>query len=108
MENLINIGIIVTYVMVIFAALATIGFGVKKMLQKTENAKKTIYTIVGLIAILIIAYLVASDATVGYEKYETTAKTSKQVGMGLITFYFLIFSAVIAVVYSELSNVFSK
>jgi hypothetical protein len=32
MENLINIGIIVTYVMVIFAALATIGFGVKKML----------------------------------------------------------------------------
>jgi NADH:ubiquinone oxidoreductase subunit 6 (subunit J) len=108
MENLINIGIIVTYVMVAFAALATIGFGVKKMLQNAENAKKTIYTIVGLIAILIIAYLFASDATVGYEKYETTAKTSKQVGMGLITFYFLIFSAVIAVVYSELSNVFSK
>ena len=108
MENLINIGIIVTYIMVAFAALATIGFGVKKMLQNPENAKKTIYTIVGLIAILIIAYLFASDATVGYEKYETTAKTSKQVGMGLITFYFLIFSAVIAVVYSELSNVISK
>ena len=108
MENLINIGIIVTYSMVAFAALATIGFGVKKMLQNTENAKKTIYTIVGLIAILIIAYLFASDATVGYEKYETTAKTSRQVGMGLITFYFLIFSAVIAVVYSELSNVISK
>jgi NADH:ubiquinone oxidoreductase subunit 6 (subunit J) len=108
MENLINVGIIVTYIMVAFAALATIGFGVKKMLQNTENAKKTIYTIVGLIAILIIAYLFASDANVGYEKYETTAKTSKQVGMGLITFYFLIFSAVIAVVYSELSNVISK
>ena len=108
MENLINIGIIVTYSMVAFAALATIGFGVKKMLQNTENAKKTIYTIVGLIAILIIAYLFASDATLGYEKHETTAKTSKQVGMGLITFYFLIFSAVIAVVYSELSNVISK
>ena len=108
MENLINVGIIVTYIMVSFAALATIGFGVKKMLQNTENAKKTIYTIVGLIVILIIAYLFASDATAGYEKYETTAKTSKQVGMGLITFYFLIFSAVIAVVYSELSNVISK
>jgi H+/Cl- antiporter ClcA len=108
MENLINIGIIITYIMVAFAALATIGFGVKKMLQNTENAKKTIYTIFGLVAILIIAYLIASDATVGYEKHETSAKTSKQVGMGLITFYFLIISAFIAVVYSELSKVFSK
>ena len=54
---MINIGIIVTYSMVAFATLATIGFGVKKMLQNTENAKKTIYTIIGLIVILIIAYL---------------------------------------------------
>jgi membrane protease YdiL (CAAX protease family) len=108
MENLINIGIIVTYVMVIFAALATIGFGVKKMLQKTENAKKTIYTIFGFVAVLVFSYIVAADSTAGYENFETTAKTSKQVGMGLITFYFLIISAVIAVVYSELSNVISK
>ena len=35
MESLINIGIILTYLMVAFAALAAIGFGIKKMMQKT-------------------------------------------------------------------------
>jgi membrane protease YdiL (CAAX protease family) len=108
LSNISNIGIIVTYVMIAFATLATIVFGVKKILQNTKNAKKTIYTIFGFVAVLVFSYIVAADSTAGYENFETTAKTSKQVGMGLITFYFLIISAVIAVVYSELSNVISK
>ena len=40
MESLINIGIILTYLMVAFAAFAAIGFGIKQMMQKTNNAKK--------------------------------------------------------------------
>jgi len=30
MENLVNIGIIISYAMVAFAALASIGFGIKR------------------------------------------------------------------------------
>ena len=41
MESLINIGIIITYIMIGFAALTAILFGVKKMLSNTKNAKKT-------------------------------------------------------------------
>ena len=109
MESLINIGIILTYILVAVGALTAIGFGIKKMIGNTENAKKTLYAIFGLIAVLLISYLAASNEVLGsYEKYETTASTSKNVGMGLITFYFLIFGAVIAVLYTELSNVFSK
>ena len=38
----------------------------------------------------IISYLMASDEVLNsYEKYEITASTSKKVGMGLITFYFI-------------------
>ena len=55
MENLINIGIILTYLMIGLAALTAIGFGIKNMIQKTGNAKKTLFTIGGLIAIIIIA-----------------------------------------------------
>ena len=51
MESLINIGIILTYLMVGFAALTAIGFGIKKMMLKPNNAKKTLYTIGGLVAI---------------------------------------------------------
>ena len=109
MESLINIGIILTYVMVAFAALTAVGFGVKKMIQNTNNAKKTMYTVGGLVVALIIAYLLASDEVLSsYEKYEITASSSKQVGVGLITFYFLLFGAIAAILYAELSKVFSK
>ena len=109
MESLINIGIILTYLMVGFAALAAIGFGIKQMMQKTNNAKKTLYTIGGLVVVLIFSYLIASDEVLNsYEKYETTASSSKKVGMGLITFYFLLFGAIGAVLYAELSKAFSK
>ena len=44
----------------------------------------------------------------GYEKYQITESTSKNVGMGLISFYILAFSAIGIVLYTELSKVFSK
>jgi len=109
MESLINIGIILTYLMVGFAALTAIGFGIKKMMQKTNNAKKTLYTIGGLVTVLIFSYLIASDEVLGsYEKYEITASTAKKVGMGLNAFYLLAIGAIGAVLYAELSKVFSK
>ena len=95
--------------MVAFAALAAIGFGVKKMMQKTNNAKKTLYSIVGLLVILLISYLISSDEVLGsYEKYEITAATAKRVGMGLTAFYLLAIGAIGAVLYAELSKAFAK
>ena len=109
MESLINIGIILTYLMVGFATLTAIGFGIKKMMQKTNNTKKTLYTIGGLVVILIFSYLIASDEVLGsYEKYEITASTAKKVGMGLNAFYLLAIGAIGAVLYAEVSKVFSK
>ena len=109
MESLINIGIILTYFMIGFAALTAIGFGIKKLMQKTNNAKKTLYIIGGLVAVLIFSYLIASDEVLGsYEKYEITASTAKKVGMGLNTFYLLAIGAIGAVLYAELSKTFSK
>ena len=109
MESLINIGIILTYLMIAFAAITAIGFGIKQMMQKTNNAKKVLYSIGGFIAIILIAYLMSSDEVLGsYEKYEITASTAKKVGMGLTTFYILAIGAIGAVLYAELSKVFSK
>jgi uncharacterized membrane protein YwzB len=109
MESLVNIGIIISYVMVAFAALASIGFGIKKMIKNTNNAKKTMFTLLGLVIAFVLAYLVASDEVLkSYEKYETTTAASKRVGMGLITFYLLLIGAIGAVFYAELSKVFSK
>ena len=107
--DLINIGIIITYIMVFGAALAVLGFSVMQMIKIPKNAKKTLYTIGGLVAVLIFSYLIASDEVLGsYEKYEITASIAKQVGMGLITFYLLAIGAIGAVLYAELSKTFSK
>ena len=118
MESLIDIGIILTYLMVGFAALTAIGFGIKKMIQKTNNAKKTLYSIGGLLAIILLSYLMASDEVLGFiivdeysvpeVKNEITASAVKKVGMGLITFYLLAIGAIGAVLYAEFSKVFSK
>jgi len=95
--------------MVAFAALAAIGFGIKKMMQKTNSAKKTLYTIGSLFVIILISYLISSNEVLGsYEKYEITATTVKRVGMGLTTFYLLAIGAIGAVLYAELSKVFTK
>ena len=109
MDGLINIGIIITYIMIGFAALTAISFGVKKILSNTKNAKKTLFTILGLVIVCIASYVFASDEVLqSYEKYKISASESKNVGMGLIMFYTLAILAVGAILYSELSKVFSK
>tara|TARA_B100001540_G_scaffold316080_1_gene344980 strand:- start:1172 stop:1501 length:330 start_codon:yes stop_codon:yes gene_type:complete len=109
MESLINIGIIITYLMIGFASIFALGFAIKKILQDHKNAKKTLYTVGGLVVVLIVSYLIASDAVLSsYIKYGIDASASKQVGMGLITFYILAFSAIGAILYSEFSKISSK
>jgi len=101
----VDIALIITYLMVMLTVVIVLGFGVKQMMQNTNNAKKTIYTLGGLVIAFIIAYVLASDEVLkSWEKYEITAASSKQVGMGLITFYFLLFGAIGLVLYTELSK----
>ena len=109
MDSLINIGIYLTYIMIAFGALAAVGFGIKKMISNNQNTKKTIYTVGGLLLICIISYLLASNELLAsYEKYKITSATSKNVGMGLMSFYILAASAIGIVIYTEISKVFSK
>jgi len=109
MEGIINIGIILTYIMIGFAALTALSFGVKKIISNTKNAKKTLYTILGLLVVCIASYIFASDEVLqSYEKYKISSTESKNVGMGLIMFYSLAFLAVGAILYSELSKLFSR
>ena len=81
MESLINIGIILTYLMVAFAAIAAIGFGIKQMMQKTNNAKKTLYTIGGLVVVILLSYLMASDEGVDMVEKSIVAYGSVQMGL---------------------------
>ena len=107
--NLITIGIIITYIMIFGAALAVVGFSIRQMIKSPNNAKKTLYTIGGLVLILVISYLIASSEVLpSYEKYHINAGAAKRVGMGLNAFYFLAIGAVVAVLYTEFGKAFKK
>ena len=109
MHSLIEIGLILTYIMIFLGALVAIVFGIIKMISNNQNTKKTIYTICGLLLVCLISYLLASNELLAsYEKYKITAATSKNVGMGLMSFYILAASAIGIVIYTEISKVFSK
>ena len=107
--DLINIGIIFTYIMVFGAALAVVVFSVMQMMKSPKNAKKTLYTVGGLVLILIISYLIASSEVLpSYEKYHINSGGSKRVGMGLNAFYFLVIGAVLTILYTEFGKAFKK
>ena len=107
--SLINIGIIITYIMIFGAALTVVVFSVMQMMKNPKNAKKTLYTVGGLVAILVISYLIASPEVLpSYEKYHINSGAAKRVGMGLNTFYFLAIGAILTVLYTEFGKVFKK
>lgn len=107
--DLINIGIIITYIMVFGAALAVLGFSVIKMMKSPKNAKKTLYTVGGLVAVLIVGYALASSEVLpSYEKYNINTGAAKRVGMGLNAFYFLAIGAILTVLYTEFGKAFKK
>ena len=81
----------------------------RKCFQTLRMLKKTLYTILGLVVVCILSYLIASDEVLqSYEKYKISASQSRNVGMGLLMFYLLGSLAIGAILYAELSKVFSK
>ena len=110
-DILINAGLWLTYIMVAGGALAAIVFPVIFLAKNPEKAKGALKGIGGLIAVVVISYFLASSDIMefpGSEKFGMTESSSKRVGMGLITFYFLALGAVAAVLYAELGKVFKK
>ena len=104
--DLINIGIIFTYIMVFGAALAVVVFSVMQMMKSPKNAKKTLYTVGGL---MVVSYLIASSEVLpSYEKYHINSGAAKRVGMGLNAFYFLVIGAVLTILYTEFGKAFKK
>ena len=110
-DFLINAGLWLTYIMVAGGALASIAFPVIFLVRNPEKAKGALKGIVGLIAVFVISYIIASGQIMefpGSEKFGMTESSTKRVGMGLIAFYFLALGAVAAVLYAELGKVFKK
>ncbi len=105
---LIDAGLWISYILIGIATLATIVFPVIYMVQHPQDAKKALMAIGGLIVVFLIGYFIASDGAVMDTSNNVLAEgtVSQLSGAGIIMFYILGGVAVIALIYSEVSNLF--
>ncbi len=107
MNSLINIGLIVTYILLGFTILMLIGFSIYFTIINFKSAKTGLFGIGALFIIMIIAYMV-SPANQGqfYSLHKVGPTLSKVIGAGLFSTYFIFIIILILVVYSEVSRWF--
>ena len=112
-DNLINVGLYLSYAMIAIAALAAFIFPIIYMVKHFSEAKTTIMGVVGIIALFFIGWLIATDVIPpNLEKactdFEVDAAKFKMVGAGLNTFFILGTIATLSLIGGELKSMFDK
>ena len=105
-----DFGLILTYLMIAGATLACIASPIIHMKNDTEKIKKMVGPLIGLIVIIGVSILIASNEVL--PSYTNTdgnlisANMSKIIGGCLITFYILSGITIFSVIYSEFLHKF--
>jgi hypothetical protein len=113
-ENLVyhklDIALIWGYILLFIAILTALVFPVVYMIAHPVNLLRTILILVGISVLLGISYLLSSSEPMQIIGYSGTNDSDpgilKLIDTGLILSYFVLGLAVIAIVYSEISNYF--
>jgi hypothetical protein len=106
-ESIVNIGLVLTYIMLGIGVLAAVVFPILHMAQNPKSAKGALIGVGFLAVVFGLSYAIGgSEVTPAMEAMQATASTSKIVSAGLIGFYILFFVSIIAAIYSEVSRFF--
>ena len=98
-----------TYGLFVVAAITAIVFPIIILAQDPKKAKGALVSLVGLLIVLGIGYVLATDAVpFSYEKYGVDAITSKLVGMGIIATYTLMIVSTIGIFFFGIMNAFKS
>ncbi|WP_222983155.1 hypothetical protein [Flagellimonas meishanensis] len=108
-----NFMFIIMYLLLAIAVVASVFFGLKKLLSTPGSLKKSLFAIGGLAIVVAISYGLSSDNMAVVEAMsqrgvETTESTVKNIGMGLNVFFILTLVAVLLMVLPGLKKMFVK
>ncbi len=105
MDSLINIGIVVTYILLFVSVAGAILFPVVQTFGNLKKAKSSLIGIGIALALFLISYAV-SPAETGpfYEKFGISPTFSKVIGGGLVATYIITIAVLLSVVYSQISK----
>ncbi len=111
LDTFLNWAIILVFV----TAIAAILFPVINMISDPKNSKKTLFMVIGLVLVVLVAYGFASDEIlvfIGYKKFFYDDITmdpnlfSKYVDTGLWAMYLLAGLSLLAILYYEIARFF--
>ncbi len=107
MEQVVNIGLIAAYVLIVVGAVGAI---VLPLINSLSHPKSLIYTFIG-VAVLGIVFLIGwglsgAEVTPHYTRYGVQETSSKVIGGAIITMYILIISALVGIAFTEVSKIF--
>ncbi|MFT6845744.1 MAG: putative membrane channel-forming protein YqfA (hemolysin III family) [Flavobacteriales bacterium] len=100
MNGLVGSALGITYIAMLIATVAAVGFGVKMFIEKAKESKETLYGVLGFIGLILISYLIASSDVMDHWTV-VSGSVSKIVGAGLWLLYFLLFGAIGSIIYVE-------
>ena len=108
-----NFMFIIMYVLLAVAVVATVFFGLKKLLSTPGSLKKTLFALGGLAIVVAVSYGLSSDnmavvSAMSERGIETTEGTVKNIGMGLNVFFILTVVVVVLMVFPGLKKMFVK
>jgi hypothetical protein len=96
------------YILIGLAVLFALLFPIIRMVTSPKNALKTLIGVVGMVVLVGIMYMLASDEVlvITRENPDNVPSTLKWVGAGLNTMYVMFIAAVLAILYSEINKAF--
>ena len=105
MNNLIDIGLYVSYLLLFVTLLGVIVFPLMHTFSDFKKAKSGLIGFAGLVLILFIAYAVSpADQGLFYSNFNIGPKMSKFIGGGLFATYFIFLGVIISILYAEVSK----
>jgi hypothetical protein len=105
MNNLIDIGLYVSYILLFATLLGVIVFPLMQTFSDFKKAKRGLIGLAGLILMFLIAYAVSpADQGLFYTNFNIGPKMSKLIGGGLFATYFIFLGVIISILYAEVSK----
>ena len=103
MESIIDIGLYLSYLMVVVAIVGAVVLPVIKSLDNPKSLVKPLGSLLGIVVLFLICYAFAGSGLNSKAVSEgVTSGISKFVGGGLIAMYILFIVAIVGIVYTEI------
>jgi hypothetical protein len=105
MNNLIDIGLYVAYLLLFVTLLGVIIFPLIQTFSDFKKAKSGLIGLAGLVLLFFLAYAISpADQGLFYTNFNIGPKMSKFLGGGLFATYFIFFGVIISILYAEVSK----